>query len=238
MANLVLSIFPGIGMLDRAFEQEGFCLVRGPDLLWGGDIKEFHAPAGTFDGVIGGPPCQAFSRLVAVIRHRGHRIAANLIPEFERVVAEAQPRWWIMENVDRAPLPSVPGYRVDPTLLNNRWLGQEQNRLHRFSFGTRDGRRLRYDVVRVEALAYEPRVCASGVTKPGADRRRSHRLKYLGWKTRAALAIALKFQGLPANFLDRAPFTIQGKIAAVGNGVPLPVGREVARAVHRALAEG
>jgi DNA (cytosine-5)-methyltransferase 1 len=56
---LVLSLFPGIGLLDMAFEQEGFCVVRGPDLLWGGDVKRFHPPAGKFDGVIGGPPCQA-----------------------------------------------------------------------------------------------------------------------------------------------------------------------------------
>lgn len=55
---LVLSLFPGIGLLDMAFEAEGFCVVRGPDLLWGGDIKRFHPPAGRFDGVIGGPPCQ------------------------------------------------------------------------------------------------------------------------------------------------------------------------------------
>src|SRR2546430_12673163 len=37
------------------------CVVRGPDLLWGGDIRRFHPPAGKFDGVIGGPPCQLFS---------------------------------------------------------------------------------------------------------------------------------------------------------------------------------
>jgi len=30
---LVLSLFPGIGLLDMAFEQEGFCVVRGPDML-------------------------------------------------------------------------------------------------------------------------------------------------------------------------------------------------------------
>jgi DNA (cytosine-5)-methyltransferase 1 len=45
---LVLSLFPGIGLLDMAFEEEGFCVVRGPDLLWGGDIRSFRphpAPA-------------------------------------------------------------------------------------------------------------------------------------------------------------------------------------------------
>lgn len=35
-APLVLSLFPGIGLLDMAFEEEGFTVVRGPDLLWGG----------------------------------------------------------------------------------------------------------------------------------------------------------------------------------------------------------
>src|SRR5437016_11300690 len=93
--HLVLSLFPGIGVLDRAFEEEGFCVVRGPDLLWGGDIRRFHVPAGRFEGVIGGSPCQAFSALVALIRHNGHRVADDLIPEFERVVCEAQPAWFL-----------------------------------------------------------------------------------------------------------------------------------------------
>ena len=30
---LVLSIFPGIGMLDAAFEMDGFTVVRGPDVM-------------------------------------------------------------------------------------------------------------------------------------------------------------------------------------------------------------
>jgi DNA (cytosine-5)-methyltransferase 1 len=44
-----LSLFPGIGLLDKAFELEGFCVVRGPDVLWGGDVRGFHPPAGRFD---------------------------------------------------------------------------------------------------------------------------------------------------------------------------------------------
>ena len=94
---LVLSLFPGIGLLDMAFEEEGFTVVRGPDVLWGGDIRRFHPPAGKFDGIIGGPPCQAFSRLAHMVRHNGLEPRfGNLIPEFERCVKEAMPRWFLI----------------------------------------------------------------------------------------------------------------------------------------------
>src|SRR6266850_359955 len=114
MSQLVLSLFPGIGLLDMAFEEEGFCVVRGPDLLWGGDIKRFHPPAGKFDGVIGGPPCQAFSRLVNIVRavHGPDSVAENLIPEFERCVVAGAPAWFLMENVPAAPRPNIGGYVV------------------------------------------------------------------------------------------------------------------------------
>src|SRR5438552_3935700 len=106
MADLVLSLFPGIGLLDMAFEQEGFCVVRGPDLLWGGDVRRFHPPAGKFDGVIGGPPCQLFSGLNNLARSQGTEFQ-NLIPDFSRVVEEAAPLWFLMENVPGAPNPAT-----------------------------------------------------------------------------------------------------------------------------------
>jgi DNA (cytosine-5)-methyltransferase 1 len=70
--QLVLSLFPGIGLLDMAFEEAGFCVVRGPDVLFGGDIRRFHPLPGRFDGVIGGPPCQWFSRLAHMVRQSGY----------------------------------------------------------------------------------------------------------------------------------------------------------------------
>lgn len=33
VTQLVLSLFPGIGLLDMAFEAEGYCVVRGPDKI-------------------------------------------------------------------------------------------------------------------------------------------------------------------------------------------------------------
>jgi hypothetical protein len=46
----------------------------------------------------------------------------------------------------------------------------------------------------------------------------------------------LELQGLPPDFLSNAPFTAKGKRQAVANGVPLPMGLEIARAIKAALS--
>lgn len=249
MSRLVLSVFPGIDLLGRAFEEEGFCIVRGPDVLWGGDIRNFHPPAGVFDGVIGGPPCQAFSRLAHIVRAKGQQTKPNLIPEFERVIAEARPCWFVMENVPEAPEPSIEGYLTRSIVLNNRWTVEtpEQNRERRFSLGTADGRRLIPDVCLFENPAWERAVVASS-SKEGALAKSQDELKngisprlkrgasvLPGQTPRRSIARCLELQGLPSDLLDEAPFTAAGKYQVVGNGVPLPMGRAIARAVKRAM---
>ena len=146
MTPLVLSLFPGADLLGMAFELEGFCVVTGPDVMFGRDVRAFHPPAGRFDGVIGGPPCQPFSPLVHMIRANGYEPKhGNLIPEFERVVAEAEPSWFLMEESPFAPVPVVPGYAVSDFVIDNATLdggsgfGLPQMRKRRFSFGLRGG---------------------------------------------------------------------------------------------------
>lgn len=244
-APLVLSLFPGIGLLDRAFEEEGFCVVRGPDVLWGGDVRRFHPPAGVFDGVIGGPPCQPFSQLVHIVRANGYEPRhENLIPEFERVVLEARPRWFVMEEVQAAPIPAVGRYVVRDVILNNRWVGGTQNRKRRVSFGTDDGRQLPFDVVALEpfewdfAVAGDPRrrpvALLKGMKPKGNETGgRTSSLNRGGGVLK--LAEMCRLQGLPDDFLAESPFTDSAKRQMVGNGVPLPMGRAIARAVRRAM---
>mgnify|MGYP002359627434 CR=1 FL=1 len=242
MSGLVLSLFPGIGLLDMAFEEEGFCVVRGPDVLWGGDVRRFHPPAGRFDGVIGGPPCQSFSRLRYLVIHNGYKPAPNLIPEYERCVAEAQPAWFVMENVEAAPVPVVGGYKVRDSILNNRWVGGVQNRRRRFSFGTRDGRPLDLEVALFEEQEWAPAVMAHGgarevpVAVGGSGKRKATKANEIGYQTAEYVRRALRLQGLPETLLDEAPFTVAGKCEVIGNGVPLPMGRAIARAVKKAIA--
>jgi DNA (cytosine-5)-methyltransferase 1 len=142
-----------------------------------------------------------------------------------------------MENVPDAPLPVVPGYAIHAQLYNNRWCGGVQNRIRRISFGTRSpGLHLDIPGELFQPIDYAPAVCASGGIKPGMPSDHSARLKHLGWKTREAFEQIRRLQGLPDSF-DLPAFTISAAIKAVGNGVPLPLGRAIAAAVSQTFQE-
>jgi len=239
---LVLSLFPGIDLLGRAFEEEGFCVVRGPDVIFGGDIRGWHVPTGRFDGVIGGPPCQCFSRLAHMVRQNGLKPRfGNLIPEFERVAAEGAPSWWLMENVPDAPLPAVPGYAGWSCLLNNRQLGEAQNRVRRWSFGVRgpQPKVLMIDTVALEPVAFE-RAALGGTdrreipVKPGGSGKPKTTLPFNAKSQKGFSSICHK-QGLPEE-LDLPGWTVEGKCKAVGNAVPMAMGRALAKAVKEATS--
>lgn len=294
--SLILSLFPGIGLFDRAFEEHGFCVVRGPDLLWGGDVKRFHPPAGRFDGVIGGPPCQHWSALANLVRavHGSEKVAPDLIPEFERCVSEARPAWFVMENVPRAPTAKVDGYDVQRFTFDNAWTGAEQGRRRVFCWGVREDTELERRLIVDTELAlmhpgYEytvlgdgrdarklerrpPAVLAGGgsrarpvalggsgklkqtmkahpsITTSQGGRGRGERngkprarLHHSGIgaadnKSKKGFDRARRLQGLPDDF-DLPPFTVAGKLKALGNGVPLPLGRAIARAVLAAIED-
>lgn len=221
---LVLSLFPGIGLLDMAFEEAGFCVVRGPDLLWGGDICSFSVPAGRFDGIIGGPPCQSWSGLGNVNRARwgDDCMMPDRIPEFARCINEAQPLWYVMENVPAAPAPDTPGYVIVQRLCDNRGCGGEQRRERRFTFGSR----VPVGPFHIQGVALEtvdelPTVISTGQAGKGGPR--------------ASIEHMARAQGIdPARF-EGSPFTTTELRRAIANGVPLPMGRAVAHAVVRAM---
>jgi DNA (cytosine-5)-methyltransferase 1 len=202
----------------------------------------FHPPIDRFDGIIGGSPCQCFSRLVHIVRHNGYEVGENLIPEYVRVITEAQPAWWVHENVMEAPVPEIAGYVVDPSALDNRWLGEVQSRKHRFAFGTRDGRRLHYETAALERCDWDYRVCASDFRRTpvkmlaGKKDKRTRKGSLASRGRARKLEEALLLQGLPRDFFEDSPFTARAKGEMLGNAVPMFMGRALARAVKRALA--
>lgn len=251
MNNVVLSIFPGIDVVGKGFEELGCCVVRGPDVLWGGDVRAFHPPAGVFWGVIGGPPCQAFSALRHLLAAQGHTPRwGNLIPEFERCIAEAQPDWFVMENVMDAPIPVVEGYIVRPVVVRDKWVGGVTPRPRRFSFGTRDGRDLDIEwcalmpseSVETVMAGHGPvgrgehrSALSSGIGTHGGGRAEGFEGGRLPGAQTQSIADACEAQGLPRDFTDHMPFTMHGKRQVVGNAWTLPMSRAIAKAVLKAM---
>lgn len=212
-SQLVLSLFPGIDLLGRGFEFHGFSVVRGPDLIFGGDIREFHAPAGRFDGVIAGSPCPDFSR---ARRGAPSGYGVEMLREFRRVVLEVRPRWWLLENVPGCPDLSIAGYSHQRIDIDAKDLGVGQRRLRHFQFGHRAG-----------YVLYLPRPSLSG--EPGPSMPAPTLLASTGG-TRRDFGAFCALQGLPSDF-DLPSFTLGAKYRAVGNGVHLEVARFIAGAV-------
>jgi DNA (cytosine-5)-methyltransferase 1 len=216
-SQLVLSLFPGIDLLGRGFQEEGFCVVRGPDLIQGGDVRRFFSVSGRFDGIIGGPPCPDFSRA-----RRGEPTGYGLemIEEFKRIVRESRPSWWLMENVPGVPDVRIEGYGHQRIDLNATQCGLKQNRLRHFQFG--HNRKWVIAVERSEVESeVEPCCLASEGRRPG----------------RRTWADFCRLQGLPSDYrLDQ--YTQSARYRAVGNGVPVPMARVMARAVAGVCAPG
>jgi len=210
---LILSLFPGIDLLGRGFESEGYCIVRGPDLIWGGDVRAFNAPPGRFDGVIAGSPCQDFSRKRRTAP-TGYGLA--MLAELSRIILAAQPDWWLLENVPTVPNVAIAGYTVQRFDLNARECGMRQSRLRHFQFGSKRGLVLIPE--RQKPVGKPEPIClaAEGRTKNRRD-----------WGDYCEL------QGLPRDF--KLPgMSTAARYAAVGNGVPVPMASVIARAIKAA----
>lgn len=225
MNRLVLSLFPGLGLLDLAFERAGFTVVRGPDLLWGGDVRRFSAPRGVFAGIIGGPPCQIHSTAKAILNTSS---AVDLIPEFLRIHREAEPAWSVMENVSGAlNHPDVPR-DWHPARLRDWDVGGETSRKRAFwtwPFMVLDPCPRPGD----PSLSVLASTAKKGKSQYAADKR------FLPGNL--PLEEYERLQGVPGITagLMAAGASKYLAVHCVGNGVPLAMGSYIAREVVRQM---
>ena len=214
--ELVLSLFTGAGLLDRGFREEGFCVVSAGDLITGQDVREFAPANHRFDGIIGGSPCQDFSK-ARRCPPSGEGLA--LLVQFARVICQAEPTWCLLENVpgvpDLADFITDNGWRFQRFNLTARECGLRQNRLRCFQFGARDGSRLLIRRGDTPEGHIEPCCMASEGRRPG----------------RRTFADFCERQGLPRDFMAASALSRTLKYQLVGNGVPVPMARVVARAI-------
>lgn len=166
----VASFFSGIGGFDLAFQRQGFEVVfqneingfcqkilkkNWPDVPKTTDIREVHgADIPVSDVWVAGFPCQDVSLARQTKREGLRGSKSGLFYEFARLVGEARPRFFVIENVPgllsshqgrdfqiviqkMAQL----GYAVGWRVLNSRYFGVPQSRQRVFIVGSyREGR--------------------------------------------------------------------------------------------------
>lgn len=208
--QLVLSLFTGVGLLDRAFREAGFCVVSAGDLIYGQDIRHFKGIKGKFDGIIGGSPCQLFSD---ANRDRPgedqYHYGLQMMDEYKRIVLECDPSWYLFENVRNAPNLIIEGYEHQRIDINQAWYS-DTRRLRHIQFGHKEGKKIFWERGSVTDRSLKSCALAS-------DSRPFRELCNL--------------QGLEDDF-DLPDFTVKGKKKLVGNGVPLVMGRVIANSVR------
>lgn len=213
--QLILSTFSNIGMLDIGFKEAGFCVVSAGDLILGKhhDIKNFHAPSGKFNGVIGGSPCQNFSKLN---RNPDPQKGIELMNEFKRIVIESACDWWLLENVPESPDLEINGYHIQRFMLNAKHCNSNQNRNRKFQFGSKTGLFLS---IKRDPSPLNVQSCVTASEGKNTERRT--------WTE------FCKLQGFD-NAIDLNDFTQTARYKLVGNGVHLNVSRKVANAIREA----
>ncbi len=218
MDGLVLSVFPGLDLFGREFEAAGYTVLRGPDLLWGGDARTFHPPPGIFAGVIGGPPCK-FHSVTTHLPSVRHTKSEDLTSEFLRIVDEAEPKWAVMENVRGV---------LNKKLMPSTW---SCVRLRDWDCGGRTFR-IRYFWIWPSTLVLAPS------KRPGKP---EHSVLASSWKdhngtkkfhghSHITLEKAAELQGYSDLLPILEPLGRQFGIILLGNGVPRAMGSYVAKA--------
>ena len=156
----VVDIFCGCGGLSLGFQKAGFNVVRAFD-NWDKAVNIYNQNfkheaelidaytltaeyIGSFspDVIIGGPPCQDYSSAGKQDESKGR---ANLTLRYAELVCEVQPKWFVMENVDRIlksqTLPKAItlfkslGYRLSQVILDASLCGVPQKRKRFFLLG-------------------------------------------------------------------------------------------------------
>ncbi len=173
-----ISLFSGAGGLDVGARSAGAKIIRAVEfdadavetlrlnscrdtVIEQADIAtlDFHRhredPADLI--VIGGPPCQPFSKNGYWVKNENRLIEAdprNMLSQFLRVVSESKPTGFLLENVESLRHPTnrqaldafvsaaeALGYNCTVTLANAADYGVPQKRKRVFIFGTRRSRK-------------------------------------------------------------------------------------------------
>jgi hypothetical protein len=130
----LLDLFAGMGGWSVGFHREGFeCLgidivdVGYPYELIVSDIRDYHPVPVSVEVIVASPPCTEYSQLTMLSYQKGQRAKPDpekgneLVREAKRVIDEAKPKFWILENV-YGSIPHITSILGKPMFIAKPWV--------------------------------------------------------------------------------------------------------------------
>ena len=120
MRKIILQLCADTGSDTKPYEEAGYDVI-----LVGSEIgvENYHPPSNVY-GIIANPVCLEFSTARSNGKARDPEAGMFLVKECQRIIAEADPKWWVIENPAKGVLKQYlgePTYQYEPWWYGSPW---------------------------------------------------------------------------------------------------------------------
>jgi hypothetical protein len=100
MKKIILHLCADTGSDSKVWEDQGYEVIKvGSDI----GVENYHPPENVY-GIIANPPCTEFSTARKGGKARDTEVGMTLVNECLRIIDEANPKFWVIENPARGAL--------------------------------------------------------------------------------------------------------------------------------------
>lgn len=115
MKKTILQLCADTGSDTKPYKDAGYeVILVGKDI----GVENFTTPPGGIHGIIANPVCTEFSIAAGFHKTGDYEKGLFLVRECQRIIAEAQPVWWVIENPASGRLK---GFLGPPTMTYEPW---------------------------------------------------------------------------------------------------------------------
>ena len=120
MKKIILHLCADTGSDTRPYFDAGYKVIRvGKDI----GVENYHPPKNVH-GVIANPVCLEFSTARSNGKARNPKKGMKIVRECQRIIAECNPKFWVIENPARGVLRNFlgePAYEYEPWWYGSPW---------------------------------------------------------------------------------------------------------------------
>lgn len=118
--KVILHLCADTGSDSRPYREAGYEVILVGSAI---GVENYHPPA-RVHGIIANPVCLEFSTARSSGRARNPEAGMTLVRECQRIIAEAKPEWWVIENPAKGVLKEYlgkPTYEYEPWWYGSPW---------------------------------------------------------------------------------------------------------------------